>query len=62
MTGNLKPPAKRPRGRPVKNTMPELIPDAPENIARAVLRSPRTPTGGWKYLKAAQKGESGDGS
>ena len=44
-----------PRGRPVKNTMPEPIPDTPENIARAVLRSPRTPTGGWRYLKCDDK-------
>ena len=43
------------RGRPVKNTMPEPIPDTPENIARAVLRSPRTPTGGWRYLKRDNK-------
>ncbi len=55
-------PKPAPRGRPVKNTMPEPIPDTPENIARAVLRSPKTPPGGWKYLDAAQKGESGDGS
>ena len=52
----------KPRGRPVKSTMPEQIPDTPENIARAVLRSPRTPPGGWKYLATARKGESGDGS
>ena len=56
--------AKKPaaRGRPVKNTMPDPIPDTPENIARAVLQSPRTPPGGWKYLDATQKDESGDGS
>ena len=54
-------PPKRPRGRPVTNTMPKPIPDTPENIARAVLQSPRTPPGGWNYLKAAQKGETEDG-
>ena len=27
-------PKPAPRGRPVKNTMPEPIPDTPENIAR----------------------------
>ena len=42
------------RGRPIKNTMPEPIPDTPENIARAVLRSPKTPPNGWKYLAAAR--------
>ena len=48
---------KRKRGRPVVLKMPELIPDTPENIARAVLASPKTPKGGWKYQKAkmAQK-------
>ena len=43
-------PKPAPRGRPVKNTMPEPIPDTPENIARAVLRSPKTPPGGWKGI------------
>ena len=43
---------KRKRGRPVVLKMPELIPDTPENIARAVLASPKTPKGGWKYMKA----------
>ena len=42
---------KRERGRPVVMKMPELIPDTPENIARAVLASPKTPKDGWKYLK-----------
>ena len=42
---------KRKRGRPVVLKMPELILDTPENIARAVLASPKTPKGGWKYLK-----------
>ena len=42
---------KRNRGRPVVLKMPDQIPDTPENIARAVLTSPKTPKGGWKYLK-----------
>ena len=45
------PKPKRGRGRPVTKRMPELIPDTPENIARAVLTSPRVPPGGWRYLK-----------
>ena len=28
---------KRPRGRPIKNEI-ELIPDSPENIAKAIFR------------------------
>ena len=42
---------KRKRGRPVVLKMPELIPDTPENIARAVITSPPVPKGGWKYMK-----------
>ena len=41
----------RKRGRPVTHVMPNLIPDTPENIARAVLTSPKVPPGGWRYLK-----------
>ena len=52
------PPKPPQRGRPLKNTMPEPIPDTPENIARAVLSSPKTPQGGWKYLETARKGGS----
>ena len=58
MTGNLKPPAKRPRGRPVKNTMPELIPDTPENIARALLTTPPKKEDEWDYLKDRQLSDS----
>ena len=58
MTKAPKPLAKRPRGRPVTNTMPEPIPDTPENIARAFLRSPKTPPAGWQYLATAQKSGS----
>ena len=39
------------RGRPVKNTMPEPIPDTPENIARTVLSTPPKKLSEWKYLK-----------
>ena len=42
-----------PRGRPVKYTMPEPIPDTPENVARAIMRGP--PKKGWRYLRAVQK-------
>ena len=44
-------PASKPRGRPVKNTMPEPIPDTPENVARAIMRGP--PKKEWDYLEAA---------
>ena len=39
---------KRPRGRPVKNEMPEPIPDTPEKIARACMQGP--PKKAWRYL------------
>ena len=40
------------RGRPVKNTMPEPIPDTAENIFRSIMRGP--PKKEWDYLKAAK--------
>ncbi len=40
-----------PRGRPVTNTMPEPIPDTPENIARALLTTPPKKEDEWDYLK-----------
>ena len=43
----------KPRGRPVQNTMPEPIPDTPENVARAIMRGP--PKKEWDYLKATGK-------
>ena len=39
------------RGRPTKNTMPEPIPDTPENIARALLTTPPKGEDEWDYLK-----------
>ena len=47
--------AKKPRGRPVKNTMPEPIPDTPENVARACMQGP--PKKEWRYLAKPVKGE-----
>ena len=47
--------AKKPRGRPVKNTMPEPIPDTPESVARACMQGP--PKKDWDYLKKPVKGE-----
>ena len=45
-------PPKRKPGRP-PNPMPELIPDTPENIARAILAGP--PKKEWDYLKKRKK-------
>ena len=48
-----------PRGRPVKNTMPDPIPDTAENIARAIMRGP--PKSEWDYLNAAKARDSKEG-
>ena len=42
--------SKRNRGRPAKRTMPDPIPDTPENIARALVTSPPKAKGEWRYL------------
>ncbi len=39
----------RKRGRPVTRTIPEPIPDTPENIARACMQGP--PAKDWDFLK-----------
>ena len=51
MAKNKETAVERTRGRPVKNTMPELIPDTPENIARALLTTPPKKEDEWDYLK-----------
>ena len=48
----------KPRGRPIKNTMPEPIPDTPENIARALLTTPPKREDEWDYLKERQLSRS----
>ena len=47
---------KRKVGRPPK-PMPELIPDTPENIARAILSTPRKKEEDWRYLKEQREEE-----
>ncbi len=42
---------KRKRGRPVKYTMPEPIPDTAENIAKAILSTPPKKTHEWKFIR-----------
>ena len=46
---------KRPRGRPVKNEMPEPIPDTPENIMRAFLKTPPRKNAEWKFMRDRQE-------
>ena len=42
---------KKARGRPTEKTMPEPIPDTPENVMRAILSTPPKRQDEWKYLK-----------
>ena len=42
--------AKGRMGRPPL-PMPDPIPDTPENVARALFKTPPNPPGGWNYLK-----------
>ena len=51
-------PTPKLRGRPIKNTMPEPIPDTPENIARALLTTPPKKEAEWDYLKERQLSRS----
>ncbi len=44
---------KKPRGRPTEKQMPPVIPDTPENIARAIMQGP--PKKEWDYLKKPTK-------
>lgn len=45
-------------GRPL--TMPELIPDTPENIAKALLNQPPRSRSGWKFLRQEKKSKAED--
>ncbi len=53
MTKMTKKPEKlaKQRGRPMEKTMPEPIPDTPENVAGALLSTPPKGEDGWDYLK-----------
>ena len=50
------PRTKKPKGRPVTLKMPEQIPDTPENVAKALMKTPRPKQ--WKYLKKKQEVKS----
>ena len=38
------------RGRTTKRTMPDPIPDTPENIMRAIVNTPPKADDEWRYL------------
>lgn len=43
--------SKKKRGRPVEYTMPEQIPDTPENVAAALMRQPPRKPDEWKFMQ-----------
>lgn len=45
--------SKRGRGRPDEKAWPDLIPDTPENIMRALLETPPKGEDEWRYLREA---------
>ena len=51
------PKRKKPRGRPVKLTMPEPIDDTPENVARIILNTPPKKREEWRFLREFKAGE-----
>ena len=42
-------------GRPREKEWPDAIPDTPENVLQAVLKTPSKPPKGWRYLKPRPK-------
>ena len=47
--------AKRKVGRPPR-PMPEQIPDTPENVARAILNTPKKKSDEWDYNRRRKDG------
>ncbi len=48
--------SKRKRGRPSKRTMPDPIPDTPENVMKAIVETPPKRADEWRYLKDERAG------
>ncbi len=46
---------KRPRGRPPKHLMPEPIPDTPENIMKAFIKTPPRKREDWKFVQEREE-------
>lgn len=44
-------PSAKPRGRPREGQMPEMIPDTPENVMKALVSAPPRAEDDWDYLK-----------
>ena len=46
-------PPQRPRGRPFTHSMPDPIPDSPQNVARILMTTPPPKESEWQYLRDA---------
>ena len=51
----------KPRGRPVEHKLPEPIPDTPENIMKAFLKTPPRKREEWKFVQEREKKTELDG-
>ena len=55
----MKDEAEKPkRGRPVKYPLPEPIPDTPENIMKAFIKTPPRERGDWKFVQKREEKDS----
>ena len=57
----MMPRQRKPKGRPVKYTMPEQIPDTPENVLRAQFRKgqPKNPED-WEFMQEHRRKEEAE--
>ena len=46
---------KKPRGRPVEHKLPDPIPDTPENIMKAFLKTPPRKREEWKFVQEREE-------
>ena len=53
-------PKKKARGRPVEHKLPDPIPDTPENIMKAFLKTPPKKREEWKFVQEREQKEGGD--
>ena len=51
---------RKAKGRPPKYTMPPMIPDTPENVARALMRQPPRKPEDWKFVQKFRQVEEAE--
>ena len=49
---------RKAKGRPSKYVMPEQIPDSPENVARALMRTPPRKPEDWRFVQEFRQQEA----